>query len=257
VTTPNPGTAPPASPPAQQPPTPPPAPPAPAPAPQPPVPAPVPVPPTPQPPPTGQGLQTGPPPGVGQTGQPPAPAATGGDDGYPANTPVAEMTHQQAAAYWRHQSRKHEDRVKAMGDYDALKQKADDYARLVAASAAAHNRLSDEGVNALLETLDRTKFLAANGAVDTDKVYAVVNRLVSQQPAPASAPQGQPAQPGQTGGWAAPPPVVPPPATPPPLVPSGAPDMGQGTRQTAAPSGLAAGAEIARQRFAKTQPKSV
>jgi hypothetical protein len=235
-------------------------------------------------------LQTGPPPGVGQTGQPPAPAATGGDDGYPANTPVAEMTHQQAAAYWRHQSRKHEDRVKAMGDYDALKQKADDYARLVAASqtehekaveearrqgaasyaastgsqlveswvkAAAHNRLSDEGVNALLETLDRTKFLAANGAVDTDKVYAVVNRLVSQQPAPASAPQGQPAQPGQTGGWAAPPPVVPPPATPPPLVPSGAPDMGQGTRQTAAPSGLAAGAEIARQRFAKTQPKSV
>lgn len=35
---------------------------------------------------------------------------------FPANTPVAEMTVDQQAAYWKHQSRQHEGRVKAFGD---------------------------------------------------------------------------------------------------------------------------------------------
>ncbi|WP_136032462.1 hypothetical protein [Microbacterium sp. PF5] len=40
-----------------------------------------------------------------------------GDDGagFPANTPVKEMTPEQQAAYWQDKARKHEDRVKAFG----------------------------------------------------------------------------------------------------------------------------------------------
>lgn len=55
------------------------------------------------------------------TGQPaptpPAPAAPTpqtGDRGYPENTPVADMTAEQQAAYWRTHARKHEDRLKAI-----------------------------------------------------------------------------------------------------------------------------------------------
>jgi DNA-binding helix-hairpin-helix protein with protein kinase domain len=67
------------------------------------------------------------------TGAPPAPApappappalpvepATG----FPADTPVAEMTVDQQAAYWKHQSRKHEERARSREDYDAVKAKA-------------------------------------------------------------------------------------------------------------------------------------
>lgn len=35
-------------------------------------------------------------------------------DGYPADTPVSQMTVEQQVAYWRTQSRKHEDREKAL-----------------------------------------------------------------------------------------------------------------------------------------------
>jgi alanyl-tRNA synthetase len=67
------------------------------------------------------------------TGAPPAPApappappalpvepATG----FPADTPVAEMTVDQQAAYWKDKARKHEARANARGDYDDIKAKA-------------------------------------------------------------------------------------------------------------------------------------
>jgi hypothetical protein len=38
----------------------------------------------------------------------------GGERGYPENTPVADMTAEQQAAYWRTHARKHEDRLKAI-----------------------------------------------------------------------------------------------------------------------------------------------
>ena len=44
----------------------------------------------------------------------PAPASQAGDRGYPENTPVADMTAEQQAAYWRTHARKHEDRLKAI-----------------------------------------------------------------------------------------------------------------------------------------------
>jgi hypothetical protein len=36
---------------------------------------------------------------------------------FPANTPVKDMTPEQQAAYWQDKARKHEDRVKAFGEY--------------------------------------------------------------------------------------------------------------------------------------------
>jgi hypothetical protein len=222
-----------------------------------------------------------PPPGGGQfvapttpaqqsNGQAPVEPKTGDAadaDGFPANTPITEMTAKQQAAYWKAQARKHEDRVKAQSDYDKYKTAFDEYQRLIAASqteqekavaearrqgraealnetggqlveqwvrAAAAGRLAEESVTALLAGLDRSRFLHENGGVDTDKVYQFVGSI-----APAAVPvvpdgQGVPVNPAQ-------PPVT--------AAPTRVPDFGQGTPSSARPSGLAAGREIARQRF--------
>jgi hypothetical protein len=135
-----------------------------------------------------------------------------GDHGFPAGTPVAEMTEKQQAAYWKFQSRKHEARAEARKDYDDVKAKAAQYDALAAASkteqeraveaakdeasqtaraeerAKAAVRLVDaemrataavkgvdgEKLKVVLEPLDRTKFLDSEGEVDTDKVVAFI-----------------------------------------------------------------------------------
>lgn len=250
----------------------------PAPAPAPPAPAPVPVP--------GPPPQPAPAPTQAPTPQPqPTPQNTAGKvvaDGevydYPEHTPLASMTSNQQAEYWRHRARKHEDRNKGMSDYDALKTKAAEYERLVAASqteaerAVAEatrqghatalkefggqlvdqwvrvhtaGRLPEESVNALLGGLDRAQFIDTNGVVDTAKVQTFVNSIVPAATAPP-APGAPPAGPG--GGQ---PPVVP--APQPPAPPRG-PDLGQGTPSNAPKSGLEAGRELARARFGKTTP---
>lgn len=58
---------------------------------------------------TGQPAPPAPAPSASQ----PAPAASG-ERGYPENTPVADMTVEQQAAYWKSHARKHEDRLKAI-----------------------------------------------------------------------------------------------------------------------------------------------
>jgi DNA-binding helix-hairpin-helix protein with protein kinase domain len=57
---------------------------------------------------------------------PPAPPAPPAEPatGFPADTPVAEMTTEQQAAYWKDKARKHEARANARGDYDDIKAKA-------------------------------------------------------------------------------------------------------------------------------------
>jgi len=57
----------------------------------------------------------------------------GGDQtqtGFPADTPVAEMTQDQQLAYWKHQSRKHERRADERKDYDQLKADSEELIRL-------------------------------------------------------------------------------------------------------------------------------
>lgn len=215
------------------------------------------------------------PPASGGPGQPGQQPATGSDPaGFPANTPWRDMRPDEQIAYWQHQARRHEQRVRDMGDYDQLKTQAEQYQQLVTASqtqqeravaealrqgratalaetgaqlveqwlrAAAHNRLPEETVSALLTGLDRSKFLNAQGAVDTDKVYALVNSVAPQAPAPAAP---APAATGQQ-----PQPVPPTSQVLPYAAPPRGPDFGQGQPGSAAPTGLKAGAEIARQRF--------
>lgn len=240
----------------------------PGPAPQPPAPQPAPVP-APQPPAPAPAPQP----------QPPAPAPT--DQGFPANTPWREMNPEQQVAYWQHQSRRHEARVQAMGDYDQLKNTAAEYQRVMEANQTEHQRavaealrqgrteattenssqlveqwvrvaavgrLAPESVDALLAGLNRQAFVA-NGVVNTDKVWNFVSSLVPQpgqtqpqQTVPSTAPAPAP-QPGQ------------PPAAQ-PVGPSGAPDFGQGQPPVPRPAGLEAGRLIAQQRYAKqTNPK--
>lgn len=218
--------------------------------------------------------------------QPPAPAQQGGENDFPANTPVAEMTAPQQIAYWKHHARKHEQRVQGMSDYDALKATAEKYTQLVAASqteteravaearrqgrtealteagselvdqwmraAADHARVPQESVDALLPNLDRTKFLNPQGGVDTDKVLAFVrSALAPSGTAPAVQQQAPPSYGAPNTGQQQPP------AQPQPLVanPPRVPDFGQGQQPVPPRVGLEAGRERARARFApKTAP---
>lgn len=176
-----------------------------------------------------------------------------GDKGYPDNTPVAEMTTAQQAAYWKAQSRKHEDRAKARADYDDLKTKAAELdklkqsqmseqekaveaaktdarkaalvevgAKLVDAEirAVSAGRLSDDQRTVLLDGLDRTRFLTAEGDVDTDKVKTFVDGIA-------------PARGDGKGGF---------------------PDLGQGRRSGGGkPSAKEAGVAEARRRYPKAE----
>lgn len=231
-------------------------------------PAPAPAPPTPAP---------APPPVPSPPTPVPQPTTQNGPDGYPLNTSLVEMNPEQQAAYWRSMARKHEQRVKDMSDYDQLKSDHAKYQDLVAASqtehekaiaearrqgateasaaagarmveawfhAAAAGRIDTDRVNALLEGLDRSKFLGSNGDVDTAKVYNFVGNF-----APA-APTQTPPEP--TGAQ---PPATPAPAPPPVASPPRVTDFGQGQPSTATPTGLEAGREIARQRLAKNNPR--
>lgn len=130
------------------------------------------------------------------------------DKGFPADTPVAEMTAEQQAAYWRHHARKHEQRAKDREDYDRIKseldeikaagmseqEKAVDEAKKAAKAEAlrevggrmvdAHikasvtaGRLTQDQADVILDGLDRTRFLTTEGDVDTDKVTALLDKI--------------------------------------------------------------------------------
>ncbi len=150
---------------------------------------------------------------------------------YPPNTPVNEMTVEEQVAYWKAQSRKHENTVRARSDYDDLKTKAKERDDLVAANAteqeravaaakaegrseamraagprlveahfmaAAAGRLDEDRVRAILEPLNADHFLTDSGDVDTAKVTTYVNGIApvmgtGKPPAvgPSSRGQGQ------------------------------------------------------------------
>lgn len=55
---------------------------------------------------------------------PERPASAAGSEGFPLNTPVADMAPEQQAAYWRHHAQKHEKRTKQYGQYTPEQVKA-------------------------------------------------------------------------------------------------------------------------------------
>lgn len=147
------------------------------------------------------------------------------EKGYPDETPVEEMTSAQQAAYWKAQSRKHEDRAKSYGGltpealkalqekatkHDALERElmsdkdkavaeATDKAnaaaipRVVKAEfkAAAKGVLSADQLKALLEDRDLTKYVDANGDPDETKIENLVKAFAPAKPAGRVGPTAQ------------------------------------------------------------------
>ncbi|NUO57320.1 MAG: hypothetical protein HOV78_11690 [Hamadaea sp.] len=137
----------------------------------------------------------------------------GNDLGYPANTRVAEMTDAQAAAYWRHQSQKHEGRYKNLtGDrsFDDVRKDLDDIAEIrkqqqtpaeqaieaareegrTSAINEANNKAataifraslkaqghSEDDINDLVDNFNVANFVK-DGDVDTDKLATFAQRF--------------------------------------------------------------------------------
>lgn len=160
--------------------------------------------------------------------KPAEPSTPSGDNGFPADTPISEMTGEQRENYWKHQARKHEATVKARGDYDDLKAKAAKHdalerelmsdkdkavaeakdsaraeafaavtPRLVAAEirAAAAGRIEADRLAGLIAPLGDMAWFIKDGEVDTDKVSAFVNASAApaaqQQKGPTAQGQGR------------------------------------------------------------------
>lgn len=139
-----------------------------------------------------------------------------GPNGFPEATPVKDMTAEHQAAYWKHHARQHEAKAKARDDYDAIKaeldtlkaatltdaEKAVEEARTAARAegeraatdkyAAALVKAKIEGalagkqfpadqIGGHVEFLDASKFLAANGEVDADKVQQYIDSIAPKQ----------------------------------------------------------------------------
>lgn len=169
--------------------------------------------------------------------------------GFPKDTAVAEMKDKEQTAYWRHQSRRHEQRAsewqaaaggktpaeikaerdelttrrqadmtpaekalddaKASGREEARKEMAPKMARLAFDTALAH--VPDERRSTLIENLDLSKVITDSGDIDTDKVKTIAATLA------------EPVKGGPT---------------------SRTPNYGGGPRPTPTGSGVAAGAEM-------------
>ena len=127
------------------------------------------------------------------------------DRGYPADTPVAEMTEAQQAAYWKYHSRHWQARAEGRKDYDQIKNERDqlkaqtqtaeekaleeareagraearkEYAPRLARgtleTALASRGVERDQISERLEFVDLTKFVTDEGEVDADKVEAFV-----------------------------------------------------------------------------------
>lgn len=136
------------------------------------------------------------------------------DKGFPADTPLSEMTVEQREAYWKDKARKHENTARARSDYDEVAakaakwdqhereqvpaqeravQEAEDRGRQAAESEAASKyapalvRATFQGLLAsthkqdeieeALEPLDLSRFLKDDLTVDTDKVKNFATRI--------------------------------------------------------------------------------
>lgn len=143
--------------------------------------------------------------------------ADGAGAGFPANTPVKEMTPEQQVAYWQDKARKHEDRVKAFGgktpeeieqlqaDLDAARaasqtaeekaiQDAKQEGRSEVLSILANERVTTAIERALqgrdvdpatLLTLDRSQFIDGDKA-DMAKITAWVTENTKEKAKPTA-----------------------------------------------------------------------
>jgi hypothetical protein len=116
-------------------------------------------------------------------------AALEASRGFPAETPLEQMTSEQQAAYWKFQARKHENEAKSRADYDDLKAKADELAELKAKSQTEQEKALEEardkalregeniGAERYLKDAVMGRFQALTGKSDDDvaKAFAHVD----------------------------------------------------------------------------------
>lgn len=158
----------------------------------------------------------------------------GSDKGFPAHTPVADMTPEQQAAYHLHQSRKHEDRAKGWAsafpgktaaEIKAIVDKAEaDRRKTLTVDEAALEDAKNQGrtevrtqlapvrvreafelvlgdtpkaeIDAALDLLDLNKFVNDDGRVDTAKVRTFAQKINPAMGSTTKRPIGQ----GSRGG---------------------------------------------------------
>lgn len=202
--------------------------------------------------------------GDGGTPPPPNQGTQGGDSGdnggsgtndrgFPENTPWRDMAPEQQVAYWQHQARKHESTAKSRADYDALRQKAEQFDQIQREQMTPSERALEDArrearesalreaatttvaayfaaeaagrsvngqpldVDGFLEDVDLSKYLTDDGKPDRDRIKQRLDRF---------APAGTPA----TGRW---------------------PDMGQGRREAPPARKADAGIAEAQRRYKK------
>ncbi|WP_141703731.1 hypothetical protein [Planobispora rosea] len=181
---------------------------------------------------------------------PAAPAASVGERGYPENTPVADMTAEQQAAYWKAHARKHEDRLKAIDitpeelarlrEADAEMQKLADASRTDMERIEARAIAAEQRVAAMEPELLRLQAAVKAGlpAEVSTKLLAASRRIVGTTAEEYEA--------DAADYFSSTPIPLAPPAPPPP------PALDQGTRQTGrqAPS-VAAGRDLWAERHSR------
>jgi len=117
------------------------------------------------------------------------------EHGYPDDTPIAEMTIEQQAAYWKRQSRKHESEKKDLlaaandpanqpVDREALKAELRQEIEAENLPTAVRDRfksiiadrLSDEEFDSIIEDIDLNKFVK-DGSIDEDRITTKANLI--------------------------------------------------------------------------------
>jgi hypothetical protein len=228
-------------------------------------PAPVPAPPPAQPPAAPHPAPAPAPQPAQQPAQGRQPSEPGtGDDGLPyyqEGVPWRSLPPDQQLAYWMHRSRKHEDRVASMRDYDDLKSVKAQYDQLVTSTQTEHERaiaearrqgettamarantmlveayirsaaaargVDNDAVSDFLETSRLDAFIDGSGQVDTAKVYRQVARMAPSGGVPQAGVPAAPAVPA--------PPAPPAVAYPQQQPPTGWPPQGAAQTSTQMP----------------------
>lgn len=178
------------------------------------------------------------------------------EHGFPDKTPWKEMKPEHQAAYWRHQSKRHETRANSVGDYDKVKTeldnlkakhqtddekaaeeaktqveaaaRADERAKLAPKLVAAEFKTVAAGhmpagqLDALIAGAHAPNFLTADGEVDTDKVTEFLEPFMKDDDGDGDA--------NGKKKW---------------------PDMGQGRRSSKKAKGVSAGAALYADRHTK------
>lgn len=133
---------------------------------------------------------------------------TANEHGFPDDTPIAQMSSEQQAAYWKYQSRKNEKRLKDQSDYadikaELAKLKTDGMTDQEKALAAAREEGAKQArteiggktvaayvtaklgnkADSVLAGLNRSAFLTDEGELDAGKLDSYLSGWVGEMPA--------------------------------------------------------------------------